>query len=68
MKYEDNKMKITGLSLDWRSIGEYLDNMKNSIFFNQKSIKYSKPVGFVFSEEEARFESFQVEIDIERFE
>jgi Tfp pilus assembly protein PilN len=63
-----NSLVLTGLSGDWKSIGVFLENLKNSIFFDNKSIKYSKPLNMKLKPSELRFESFKIDINIVRFE
>jgi Tfp pilus assembly protein PilN len=67
MTLDGTKLSIVGLSSNFKSIGVFLENMKNSIFFNNKSLKYSKP-DIATTESEKRFESFQVDILVSRFE
>lgn len=67
MELKGQKLKIIGLAKNFKSIGTLLENIKNSIFFNNKSLRYTKPDSLMLRESEKRYETFQVDIDIVRF-
>lgn len=59
---------IKGQSRSWRSIGIFLDNLKNSIFF-AKDIAYTQPGNTNNTTEDgARFETYEIKTKIVRFE
>lgn len=59
---------IKGQSKSWRSIGIFLDNLKNSIFF-AKDISYTQPGNNTNAPEEGvRFENYEIKTKIVRFE
>lgn len=61
----DNKLEMSGFSKNWKSIGKFLENLRNSIFFDKK-ISYEQPSGKI--SQNNRVEGFKIVTDIVRFE
>lgn len=61
----DKKIEMTGKSKNWKSIGKFLENLRNSIFFD-KNINYEQPAGA--KSNESRVEVFKISASIVRFE
>lgn len=62
----DNNLKIKGHSTNYRSIGAFLANLKNSIFFS-KQISYARPEGANNEYRGQRVEVFEINASILRF-
>ena len=67
IELKDNKLKLTGNSKSWKSIGDFLENLKTSIFFNN-NIRYQEPSGALKKFRGQRVEVFEIEADIVRFQ
>ncbi len=57
---------LRGYSSDWKSIGAFIENLKNSIFFT-KQINYSRPSDIEGEYRGQRVEVFEIKADIVRF-
>ncbi len=63
---KDNNLLIKGHSKNWKSIGAFLENLKNSIFFS-KQISYSRPENGANEYRGQRVEVFEINATILRF-
>jgi Tfp pilus assembly protein PilN len=66
LELNGNTLTIKGFSKDWKSIGSFLENMKNSIFFS-KQISYTRPEGGSNEFKGQRVEVYEIKADIVRF-
>lgn len=57
---------IRGFSKDWKNLGTFLENLKNSIFFSQ-NISYSRPQGVPGEYQGQRVEVFEIKAVLVRF-
>lgn len=64
---ESLDITIKGQSRTWKSIGIFLDNLKNSIFFS-KNISYTQPNNNAQTGEGPRLENYEMKTKIVRFE
>lgn len=64
---ENLELIIRGQSQTWKSIGIFLDNLKNSIFFS-KDITYTQPNNNAQAGEGPRLENYEMRTKIVRFE
>jgi Tfp pilus assembly protein PilN len=62
----ENNLLIKGHSKNWKSIGTFLENLKNSIFFS-KQITYSRPEGASNVYRGQRVEVYEINATILRF-
>jgi Tfp pilus assembly protein PilN len=62
----DKNLLIKGHSKNWKSIGAFLENLKNSIFFS-KQITYSRPEGAPNEYRGQRVEVYEINATILRF-
>lgn len=67
VELDDKKLKLIGNSKTWKSIGEYLQNLKTSIFFDT-SVSYKKPDGAQATFKGQRVEPFVIELNVVRFQ
>jgi Tfp pilus assembly protein PilN len=68
MIMDDRKLTLKGFSSSWKSIGKFLENLKNSIFFD-KNIQYEQPQSDgTESAADKRAEAFTIVANIARFE
>lgn len=65
MKITDKKIEMNGYSKNWKSIGKFLEGLRNSIFFD-KDIKYEQPAGG--KDKNNKVEGFKISANIVRFE
>jgi Tfp pilus assembly protein PilN len=63
---EGRKLTLKGFSKNWKSIGSFLENLKNSIFFS-KQISYTRPQGESNEFKGQRVEVYEIKTDIVRF-
>ena len=68
VEFELNKteLKLIGYSTSWKSIGDFIENLKSSIFFNG-DVSYSKPPSLKTEINKKRVESFQITTKIVGF-
>ena len=68
IELELNKKKLTlvGYSSSWKSIGDFIENLKSSIFFNG-SVSYNKPENLKGEFDKKRVETFQITTEIVSF-
>ncbi len=66
LNLDDKDLEIIGYSRSWKSIGGFLENLKNSIFF-ARGIEYSKPVLPNIDEKLKRYEPFSIKAKIQSF-
>lgn len=66
MELSDKTLTMTGYSRSWKSIGKFLENLKNSIFFD-KNIQYEQPASEGNTDNQ-RIEAFTIVAKIARFE
>lgn len=66
LEIDKRDIKLTGYSTSWKSIGDYIENLKSSIFFNG-SVSYSKPEGLKSKLNKKRVESFEITTQIVGF-
>lgn len=67
LELDDRKLKMIGYSKSWKSIGEFLENLKSSIFFSP-GISFDKPTGVASEYKGNRVEPFQITADVARFQ
>ena len=66
IELENSDIIIRGYSKNWKSIGSFLENLKNSIFFSQ-NISYTRPDGANSEYKGQRVEVFEIKAQIARF-
>lgn len=66
LELEGNRLKLLGYSTSWKSIGDFIENLKSSIFFNG-SVSYNKPDGLDAKIDKKRVESFEITTQIVGF-
>ncbi len=66
LEVDDKELKIQGYSKSWKSIGTFIENLKNSIFFNG-NINYVKPEGVSTEISNTRVETFEITTSIVSF-
>lgn len=64
---DDRSLKLVGSSKSWKSIGEFLQNLKTSIFFDT-NVTYVKPEGVVETFKGQRIEAFEINVNVVRFQ
>lgn len=57
------EITLTGYSTSWKSIGDFIENLKSSIFFNG-NITYAKPESMKNEIDKKRVESFEIKTQI----
>jgi len=62
----DKALEITGYSRNWKSIGSFLENLKNSIFF-ERGIEYSKATELNKEKGMDRYEPFSIKARVQSF-
>lgn len=67
MSIENNRMKINGYAKSFKNIGEFISNLKQSVFFGQK-VNLENYVTKELNRQGVRVEEFYVTADIERYE
>ena len=67
VELDNNKLLLKGNSKSWKSIGEFLQNLKTSIFFNT-NVTYKKPSGAPEVFKGQRVEAFEIEATVVRFQ
>lgn len=65
LNLENNNLVVSGFSKNWKSIGKFLENLRNSIFFD-KNINYEQPPGV--NQTDNRVEGFKISAKVVRFE
>lgn len=65
-KLEGQTLTMRGYAKNWKSIGDFLESMKNSIFF-AKQINYTRPPGMNSDYFGQRVEVFEIETRVLRF-
>lgn len=63
LEITDKNLKISGYSKSWKSIGSFIENLKDSIFFNG-NVKYTQNKA---TSSKKRFESFELTTSIVSF-
>ena len=66
LEVEEKKLKILGYSKSWKSIGEFIENLKTSIFFNG-TVNYVRPEGMQSNIGNNRVETFEITTSIVSF-
>ena len=64
---KDRILTLRGYSESWKSIGDFLENLKNSIFF-ERNISYDKPANMKNKINKVRVETFEIKTKITSFE
>jgi len=67
IELSDRNLKLKGSSKSWKSIGEFLQNLKTSIFFDS-NVSYVKPEGAVEEYKGQRIEVFEINANVVRFQ
>lgn len=67
LSIKDRLLTIRGYSQSWKSIGDFLENLKNSIFF-ERNISYDKPESMENKYKKMRVETFEIKTKITSFE
>lgn len=62
----DRSLRLVGSSKSWKSIGEFLQNLKTSIFFDT-NVEYIKPDGASETFKGQRIEAFVIQARVVRF-
>jgi Tfp pilus assembly protein PilN len=66
LEVDDKDVKIVGYSKSWKSIGFFIDNLRNSIFFNGTA-NYIKPEAVESEYSNQRVETFEITTRIVSF-
>jgi hypothetical protein len=66
IEISDNKLKLVGYSVSWKSIGDFINNLKTSIFFNG-NVGYIKPSGMDEEFNKQSVEPFVISTEIVGF-
>lgn len=66
LEIDDRNLKMLGYSKSWKSIGDFIENLKSSIFFNG-NINFQKPVGLQNEINKNRVETFEITTSIVSF-
>lgn len=66
LNLQDKSFRLVGYSKSWKSIADFLENLKSSIFFSGR-ISYSKNPGARSIIDNVRVEPFQITATVERF-
>jgi Tfp pilus assembly protein PilN len=66
LEIDDRDLKIIGYSKSWKSIGFFIDNLRNSIFFNGTA-NYIKPEAMEEEISKQRVETFEITTSIVSF-
>lgn len=67
LELDKGELKMVGYSKDFNDIGDFLANLKNSIFFN-KDISYAKPQNVRTEIDGIRVEPFEIKAKVLNFE
>ncbi|MAX67729.1 MAG: PilN domain-containing protein [Bacteriovoracaceae bacterium] len=66
LEISDRVLKMKGFSKSWKSIGKFIENLKNSIFFSGNT-EYIKPQDLIGQIEKNRVEVFEITTSIVSF-
>ncbi len=66
LEIDDRKVKMIGYSKSWKSIGDFIDNLKNSLFFDG-NVNYTKPDELLKEIGNNRVEGFEINTTIASF-
>ncbi len=66
LEIEDRKVTIIGYSKSWKKIGEFIENLKSSIFFDG-NVNFSKPEGLKNTFNSNRVETYKIITNIVAF-
>lgn len=66
LELDNEKIKLLGYSTSWKSIADFIENIKSSIFFNG-NVSYNKPEGATDKIKNRRVESFEITTEIVGF-
>jgi len=66
LEIDDRNLKMLGYSKSWKSIGDFIENLKSSIFFNG-NINFQKPVSLPNEINKNRVETFEITTSIVSF-
>ena len=66
LEIDKQNLKLTGYSTSWKSIGDFIENLKSSIFFNG-SVSYNKPESLKQEFDKKRVETFEISTKIVGF-
>lgn len=66
LEIDDRDLKLVGYSKSWKSIGFFIDNLRNSIFFNGTA-NYIKPEALKEEIANTRVETFEITTSIVSF-
>ena len=67
LELNDRELQMIGYSKSWKNIGDFLQNLKASIFFDP-SMSFDKPDGALAEIKGQRVEAFEIKTNIVRFE
>ncbi|MBD64078.1 MAG: hypothetical protein CME62_02650 [Halobacteriovoraceae bacterium] len=67
LELDDRTLKLQGYSKSWKSIGDFLENLKSSIFFEQ-NITFNKPDTKTNEINGQRVETFEIIAKVARFQ
>lgn len=67
LNLEERRLVINGYSKTWKSISDFLSNLKSSVFFNQ-SVSYNRTTGAMGTIQGQRVEPFTITANVETFE
>ncbi len=66
LEIKDKKLKIVGYSKSWKSIGKFIENLKDSIFFNG-TVDYEKATNLKDEYKRNQVETFQITTGVTSF-
>lgn len=65
---DENQIGLKGYAKNFKNIGQFLENLKNSIFFNKNSIEYERPESLPNEIDGVFLEVFEIKAPIVSFE
>lgn len=65
---DENQIGLKGYAKNFKNIGQFLENLKNSIFFNKNSIEYERPDSLPNEIDGVFLEVFEIKAPIVSFE
>lgn len=68
LNLEGNQLALRGYSQNFKNIGKFLENLKNSIFFNKNNIIYERPDSLPNEVDGVFLEVFEIKAGIVSFE
>ncbi len=66
LELDDKRLKLVGYSKSWKSIGQFIENLKTSIFFNG-NVNYTRPSNLNADDGQQKFEPYEITTNVVSF-